>query len=100
MPYIPPNQVVSPKRMLANLQVIYNGGEGGWSLAKMSWDGESAIGIRWNGDSPDTAPPSKGNPQSSGHPTWFILPKEIAWMVAAFVQELSTPTGQNNQSII
>lgn len=100
MTYITPDKVVSPKRRLKDLEVIYDGGEGEWSLAKMKWDGDSAIGIRWNGTSDDPNPKCTGNPQSSGHPTWFILPKEIAWMVAAATRALATPGGPNNKSII
>lgn len=100
MTYITPNQVTSPQDMVDALEVIYDGDEGGWSLAKMKWNGKPAFGIRWNGTSNDPNPKCTGNPQSSGHPTWFILPDELGWMVAAATRALSTPGGPNNKSII
>lgn len=88
MGYIPPAQVLSPRKRNKNLRKEHDGGEGSWSLATLEWDGKPAVGIRWNGRSPEGAPPSKGNPQSSGHPTWFILPDEIATEILALVQKL------------
>lgn len=99
MTYVTPDQVTSPQDRLDALEVIYDGGEGGWSLAKMKWDDDPAFGIRWNGTSNDPNTPSKGTPNSMGHPTWFILPEELGWMVAAATRALSTPD-PNHKSII
>jgi hypothetical protein len=42
----------------------------------MVWDtNPKAVGLRWNG-SPEES--GKGNPQSHGHATWFIVPDELA----------------------
>lgn len=81
MSYVKPELVVSPKSLVSDLKVIYDGGESSWSLAEMKWDGEKAVGLRWNGGSDDPRFPGIGNPQSRGVPTWFILPDEIAEVV-------------------
>lgn len=81
MSYVKPDLVRSPKNKVSDLEVIYDGGENGWSLAKMKWEGEEAIGLRWNGGSDDPRFPGIGNPQSRGVPTWFILPDEVAEVV-------------------
>ena len=73
MAYIPPSMVLSPKGRIAKLNVIYDGGEGSWSMAEMEWDESPALGLRWNGEEG-----SIGNPQSRGLPTWFIVPDELA----------------------
>lgn len=78
-PYLDPRLVTSPKGRLSNLQVIFDGksqsDDKGWSLAKMTWDGEDDVmGIRWNGGCENT----KGVPLSSGQPVWFILPREFS----------------------
>jgi hypothetical protein len=82
MPCIDPKTVLSPKGLISNLSVLFDGGEwdeanpdwSGWSLGELIWDGDPAVGIRWNGD-PNAG---VGNPQSRGVPTWMILPKPIA----------------------
>ena len=81
MSYTEPEDVTSPRDRISDLEVVHNGGEGGWSLAKMKWDDEDAIGLRWNGASDDPEYLHIGNPQSRGVPTWFILPKEISDIV-------------------
>lgn len=88
MSYTDPAVVLSPKRRMKNLNVKHDGGEGEWALAEMEWDGKPAVGIRWNGSTEDPKTSDKGNPQSSGHPTWFILPDEIAWETLALVLKL------------
>lgn len=78
MSYITPNMVTSPKARIRDLDVIYDGGEEGWALAKMKWDDYDVVAMRWNGGSNDPRFPGIGNPQSRGVPTWFILPGEVA----------------------
>ena len=73
MSYIPPQMVLSPKKKLSNLDVLYDGGEESWSLAKMTWDEDpNAVGIRWNGGGTKI-----GTPQARGIPMWFILPGDL-----------------------
>lgn len=72
--YADPSTVLSPKGSVANLMVLRNTGQDGYSVASMLWEGAPAVGIRWNGHPKNPI----GNPQSRGIPTWFILPSEIA----------------------
>lgn len=73
MNYVDPASVISPKNKVSNVEVIHDGGEGNWSVAKLKWEGKPDLGIRWNGhyDQPI------GLPQSRGYPTWFIVPEEL-----------------------
>lgn len=81
MTYIPPQDVISPRRNISSVEVIFDGGADGgddsWALAVISWrdDDQSQprqrVGLRWNG----TAERPMGNPTSSGRPTWFMLPE-------------------------
>ena len=79
---IDPNTVLSPKALVRDLTVIFDGSLwddanprwSGWSLATLTWDGRPAIGVRWNGQ----VGAGVGSPQSRGLPTWFILPDALA----------------------
>ncbi len=80
MPYILPDDVISPQNSWTLNCVIYDEGAGGIAISLGEWKSEDGtvsqvIGMRWNGNND----PHKGlgNPQSSGHATWFILPHEI-----------------------
>ena len=80
--YINPKDVKSPHKVIANLKVLYDGGEGGVSVASMMWNGNDAIGIRWNVSMNEHSNPNKQNgsticlgmPVSYTHPVWFIMP--------------------------
>jgi hypothetical protein len=72
--YTDPESVLSPKGAVADLRVLLNTGEDGWAVASMQWNGEDALGIRWNGHPGNPL----GSPQSRGIPTWFIVPAEVA----------------------
>ena len=78
MAYIDPETVDSPKAHWMLRRVLINHGDGAWSLAKGTWDGDEVYVIRWNGSSNE---PGMGNPQSHGYPTWFVSPDDIAEMV-------------------
>ena len=71
MSYVDPNDVDSPKDRWKLDTVIYN--ENGWSAAEGAWDSKKVLAIRWNGEPGQ----EKGQPQSHGYPTWFIVPEEI-----------------------
>lgn len=86
MAYIEPKAVVTPKNRVGSVNVIYNGGPGGWSMALLEFDGKEAVGIRWNG-SEDTS--GIGNPQSRGRPTWFVVPSELDSLVREEAEQLS-----------
>jgi len=82
MAYIDPRMVTSPRGRVSDLKIMFDGGEGSYSVASLHWDDEPAIAVRWNGG--DAAPfQGLGNPQSRGIPTWFILPDSIANLVKA-----------------
>jgi len=88
MAYIDPQTVLSPQGKVRNLKVVYDSdpANGGWSVATMQWDtNPNAVGLRWNG-SPEES--GKGNPQSHGHATWFILPEELAATVLKVTKAL------------
>ena len=82
MAYIDPRMVLSPRGRVENLEVLYDGGEGEYAIARMDWDGDPGnIGVRWNGGDTPGRFDRTGNPQSRGVPTWFILPEHIARLV-------------------
>ncbi len=87
MSYIDPKTVLSPKGMIKELDIVFDGGENSWSLARMKWDNFPAIAMRWNGGSQHGAP-SIGNPQSRGVPTWFVLPEEVGDLIEKNIQLL------------
>ena len=83
MAYIDPKTVDSPKSRIGKVEVRHNHGD--WALAELEWDGERVLGIRWNGDEGESG---VGSPQSRGHPTWFIVPEELAEAVEKQVTNL------------
>jgi hypothetical protein len=67
-----PRRVIAPQRSLHLVDVLYE--DLHWSMAAGYWysddDGWRPVLLqRWNGWEG-----SKGNPISTGHPTWFVLP--------------------------
>ncbi len=78
MSYVKPQNVDSPKSRWRLRHVLYDGGEGSWSVAEGQWEDSGlwreVLAIRWNGH----ADAEIGNPQSRGLPTWFIIPDELA----------------------
>lgn len=80
-----PSRVISPRASIGRVEIVYNGGSGGWSVALLEYNGSDRIGIRWNGDGDDDI----GNPQSRGRATWFILPPELEGMVREQAEQLS-----------
>ena len=88
MAYVDPITVLSPRKHLGSVDVLYNSnpGKGGWSIALLDYDGEERVGIRWNGSDEK---PGIGNPQSRAKPTWFVVPKELADSVRQRAEELA-----------
>lgn len=85
MAYIEPCTVDSPRKNWRLTKVLYNAKALGWSVAEGEWDGEPAIGMRWNGsDETDGV----GNPQSRGNPTWFIVPQAFQQSVRDVIETL------------
>jgi len=70
MPYIRPEEVLSPKSMVGGvLEVIHDPGENRMSVARILWEEEEKIATRWNGSEDQPL----GNPVSRGHATWFVV---------------------------
>jgi len=55
-------------------------------VARVNWEDEDRIGIRWNGSAKD---PGIGNPQSRGNATWFILPQELEDVILERIEEFN-----------
>jgi len=76
MNYTPPSSVNSPKDCVSNVQVVYDGGDKSVSVAKLDWDGEPCIAMRWNVARREWDDPEKksgkrmavGMPTSHGYP--------------------------------
>jgi hypothetical protein len=86
MAYVEPATVWAPKASIRSVEVLYNRGQGEWSVARVTWEGRERIGIRWNGGADG---PGIGNPQSRGNATWFILPDELKEVVLNRIEELA-----------
>jgi hypothetical protein len=85
MSYIDPITVDSPKGKVAGVKVLLNTGDQGWAAAEVIYEGERRLGLRWNGWEGERG---IGNPQSRGHPTWFLLPGELEDVVRKEVDRL------------
>ena len=85
MAYIEPATVLAPKASVRFLEILYSTGNGGWSVARVGWEGSARVGIRWNGDEHG---PGIGNPQSRGNATWFIVPEELESALLEKVDDL------------
>lgn len=85
MAYVEPVTVWAPKTSVRSLEILYNTGCNGWSVARINWEGKESIGIRWNGGNG----PGIGNPQSRGNATWFILPDQLQEAILHRVEELA-----------
>ena len=87
MAYIDPQTVLSPRNRVESVDIIYSSGAGGWSIARLEYDGvPDRIGIRWNGSEEEAG---IGNPQSRGKPTWFVVPEELSALVREEAEQLS-----------
>jgi len=87
--YCNPKTVTGPKRHVSNVQVIYDGGPDDCAVARLDWDGEPGVGIRWNGNAKDQP---LGSPQSRGHPFWFRIPVEFTDAILQETQKLAPET--------
>ncbi len=84
MNYRKPQDVLSPRDAVNSISVLYDGGEGSISVAKIKWYDKEVMGVRWNVAMREWDDPNKingkeclGMPTSTGHPVWFILPNEF-----------------------
>jgi hypothetical protein len=85
MAYMEPTQVTAPRALVRSVDVLYNTGPGGWSVARLEWEDHEVLGVRWNGEEG----PGIGNPQSRGVPTWFVVPDELRASILDRVEELT-----------
>ena len=89
MSYVKPETVDSPKGVVRVVEVLYDAGpdaDRSWSAADLTWRGNPALGIRWNGEADE--PRGVGSPQSRGHATWFIVPEDLEDAVREQVKKL------------
>ncbi|HEV2380076.1 MAG TPA: hypothetical protein VG206_09820 [Terriglobia bacterium] len=87
MAYIDPQSVRSPRNRVGSVDVLYNSGSGGWSVARVEYDNTpDCIGVRWNGSDGESG---IGNPQSRGKPTWFVVPDELSLNMREVAEQLS-----------
>src|SRR5437870_13461839 len=84
MTYIEPQTVCAPRASVRAVEIIYNEGSGKWSVARVNWEDEDRIGIRWNGGDG----PGVGNPQSRGKGNWVNRPQASAAVDLEEVQGL------------
>lgn len=76
--YTDPKLVLSPKSAVSDLEILVDGKEASFSIAKMTWyETPNTYGIRWNGQTEKDGTVSKGAPISTGYPVWFILPSRV-----------------------
>lgn len=65
-------KINSPKASLEGpFTVVHRNLDERWAVVAINWDGEPRLGMRWfwgNG----------GNPFSSGHPTWLVIPPSLS----------------------
>lgn len=87
--YVPPTQVMSPKRRWTLVSLLYDEGEGGGAVAIGYWDGVRVLAMRWNGDDQSQI----GNPQSRGLPTWFIVPRHFSEAILTTLEQLAPGKG-------
>jgi hypothetical protein len=83
MPYVQPQDVISPKAKWRLVDVILDRGENDCAYALGMWDNRRCIGFRWNGNDDQ----SLGNPQSRGLPTWTILDRKLHQAVTKLVRK-------------
>lgn len=84
MSYIHPEQVLAPRKRVGSiLEVIHDPGENGMSVARIIWDEEPVIAVRWNGNTKQPL----GNPMSRRHPTWFVVDEYAAASVEQAARE-------------
>lgn len=89
-----PQSVLSPIKNVGNVRVLFDGGNlhGAYSVARLQWNGDEVLAIRWNINENEARDPKKisgavtclGEPNSRGYSTWFILPDDF---VAQLLQQ-------------
>jgi hypothetical protein len=81
--YVPPTQVMSPRRHWTLVAVLIDEEEGKEAAAIGRWDGKPVLVMRWNGNADNPI----GNPQSRGLPTWFVVPERFREPILTKIRE-------------
>lgn len=84
------DEVTTPKNVVSHIELIFPSipeemTSEGFTIVKLKWNGNDAIGFRWNVAINERDDPRKMNgelkckgfPNSRGYPTWYILPHEL-----------------------
>ena len=84
-----PVEVVSPRDRWELKEVLYTGNDvrsgSSWSVARGIYEGNDAIAIRWDGETPS----DPGFPTSrKGSSVWYMLPYVVGVAVVGLVQAL------------
>src|ERR1700733_406516 len=70
MPFIPPEEVTSPKdRLTAVHEIVHNAGAENWVVAIVTYDGKRSVAMRWNG----TEESPLGYRSVGNYPVWLIV---------------------------
>ena len=91
--YVKPTEVLSPKGQVEVLDVLYDSGEWGVSIARIRYRDElnqpfkECTGMRWNGNLDED---NKGMPVSRGYPVWFVIPDEFSECIQETALNLNT----------
>jgi hypothetical protein len=103
MKYTLPDWVINPKGKIEIIDIIYDGNDGNHertevdvSLAKIKWEGEGHLAIRWNIATHEYEDKDKvsgttrcvGMPVFNGRPEWFVIPKETFDINSAFFRDV------------
>ncbi len=94
MRYINPSKVLSPRDFIEIIEILHDGGENSFSLAKISWEGNVGFAMRWNVARREWNDPEKkaeikecvGMPSSHGYPVWFVIPNEFKDSILNFLK--------------
>ena len=100
--YHDPKTVADPKEFISNIRVLYDDGEKGFSLCRVSVEGVEHMAMRWNVARREYDDNTKqtgkvkctGAPSIKGVPSWFVLPREI--FDPAFIDTHGLVLGQEN----
>ena len=96
--YRNPLDVNSPKGLVDNVELLFDGGPSSYSIVTLNYDDGPAIGLRWNVSDHEQMDDDKingrtecvGIPQSHGYPIWFIIPKSFYRYLRLIIEDEMT----------
>jgi len=81
---VKPADVLSPRNKVgAVLEVVHDPGPRRMAVARILWEGQEKVAVRWNGD--DAHP--LGHPVVRRQPTWVVLDEYVARAVEERARE-------------